>query len=111
MIKALVEWLWVVLAATAAVWASVKAGIITLHLGPQGGAGGELNSATHAEIDEAEEAHGERVQEIKDDADAVRSSDADDIALEFDRQFGAVQKVDPFEPRSDGDVSGDTGSD
>ena len=106
MIKTMIEWLWVVLAATAAVWASVKAGIITLHLGP-----GQLNSAAEAELDEAEEAHGERVQKIKTEADAVRNAGADDLALEFDSQFGAVQKVDPFEPRSDGDVSGDTGSD
>jgi hypothetical protein len=111
MIKTMVEWLWVVLAAAAAVWGAVRAGIITLHLGPHGHGGVQLSSAAEAELDEAEEAHGERVQEIKADADAVRSSDADDIALEFDRQFGAVQKVDPFEPRADGDVSGDTGSD
>ncbi len=97
MIKALIEWLWVVLAATAAVWASVKAGIITLHLGPQGGAGGQLNSATHAEIDEAEEAHGEQLEGIKADAEVVRNASTERLAAEFDRAFGRVPKVDPFE--------------
>ena len=80
----------------AALFAAIRSGLISPRATPY-----RADESVQDELKHVEEAHGERVEEIEEAASAICGASRGELADEFDSAFGAVPKVDPFEPRSE----------
>lgn len=82
--------------AVAGLWAAIKAGLIRVQSSPYA-----VDPKVLEDVEKIEDIHGEKVEQIAAEAEVVRSADSAELASEFDKSFGTVPKLNPFEKRED----------